>query len=70
MMETEVTFLFCFVSLLYLFIYFPGFQYNLSLGDVLWNPNAVRAELESQFGFDGLRVEKLLSYTAQLTKVN
>ncbi|NWX02319.1 ABCAD protein, partial [Caloenas nicobarica] len=46
-----------------------GFQYNLSLGDVLWNPNAVRAELESQFGFDDLRVEKLLSYTAQLTKV-
>ncbi|XP_064909492.1 ATP-binding cassette sub-family A member 13 [Columba livia] len=46
-----------------------GFQYNLSLGDVLWNPNAVRAELESQFGFDGLRVEKLLSYTAQLTKI-
>ncbi|NXW92583.1 ABCAD protein, partial [Alopecoenas beccarii] len=46
-----------------------GFQYNLSLGDVLWNPDAVRAELESQFGFDDLRVEKLLSYTAQLTKV-
>ncbi|NXF38295.1 ABCAD protein, partial [Nyctibius bracteatus] len=46
-----------------------GFQYNLSLGDVLWNPHAVRAELESRFGFDDLRVEKLLSYTAQLTKV-
>ncbi|NXW55709.1 ABCAD protein, partial [Eurystomus gularis] len=46
-----------------------GFQYNLSLGDVLWNPHAVRAELESRFGFDNLHVEKLLSYTAQLTKV-
>ncbi|NXG01071.1 ABCAD protein, partial [Sakesphorus luctuosus] len=46
-----------------------GFQYNLSLGDVLWNPPAVRAELESRFGFDGPHVENLLSYTAQLTKV-
>ncbi|NXC22088.1 ABCAD protein, partial [Corythaeola cristata] len=47
----------------------PGFQYNLSLEDVLWNPHAVRAELKSRFGFDDLHVEKLLSYTAQLTKV-
>ncbi|NXM30132.1 ABCAD protein, partial [Oxyruncus cristatus] len=46
-----------------------GFQYNLSFGDVLWNPLAVKAELESRFGFDGPHVEKLLSYTAQLTKV-
>ncbi|NXV72970.1 ABCAD protein, partial [Atlantisia rogersi] len=46
-----------------------GFQYNLSLGDVLWNPHAVRAELESRFGYDDTHVEKLLSYTAQLTKV-
>ncbi|XP_071594787.1 ATP-binding cassette sub-family A member 13 [Heliangelus exortis] len=46
-----------------------GFQYNLSLGDVLWNPHAVRAELKSNFGFDDLHVEKLLSYTAQLTKI-
>ncbi|XP_054673820.1 ATP-binding cassette sub-family A member 13 [Grus americana] len=46
-----------------------GFQYNLSLGDVLWNPHAVRAELESRFGFDGLHVEQLLSYTAQLTEI-
>ncbi|NWS69254.1 ABCAD protein, partial [Crotophaga sulcirostris] len=46
-----------------------GFQYNLSLGDVLWNPRAVRSQLEARFGFDGISVEKLLSYTAQLTKV-
>ncbi|XP_074755573.1 ATP-binding cassette sub-family A member 13 isoform X1 [Athene noctua] len=46
-----------------------GFQYNLSLGDILWNPHAVRAELESKFEFDHLHVEKLLSYTAQLTKI-
>ncbi|NXS39436.1 ABCAD protein, partial [Balaeniceps rex] len=45
------------------------FFFFLSLGDVLWNPHAVRAELESRFGFDDLHVEKLLSYTAQLTKV-
>ncbi|NWU66228.1 ABCAD protein, partial [Pterocles burchelli] len=46
-----------------------GFQYNLSLGDLLWNPYGVRAELESRFGFDDLHVKKLLSYKAQLTKV-
>ncbi|KFP81960.1 ATP-binding cassette sub-family A member 13, partial [Apaloderma vittatum] len=46
-----------------------GFQYNLSLGDVLRNPHAVRAELESRFDFDDLHVEKLLNYTAQLMKV-
>ncbi|XP_040443957.1 ATP-binding cassette sub-family A member 13 isoform X2 [Falco naumanni] len=46
-----------------------GFQYNLSLRDALWNPHAVRAELKSRFGFDDLHVEKLLSYTAQLTKI-
>ncbi|NXI28273.1 ABCAD protein, partial [Sterrhoptilus dennistouni] len=48
---------------------FEGFQYNLSFGDVLWNPLAVKAELESRFGLDGPHVEKLLSYTAQLTEV-
>ncbi|NXM49067.1 ABCAD protein, partial [Gymnorhina tibicen] len=46
-----------------------GFQYNLSFGDVLWNPLAVKTELESRFGFDGIHVEKLLNYTAQLTEV-
>ncbi|XP_032298475.1 ATP-binding cassette sub-family A member 13 [Coturnix japonica] len=46
-----------------------GFQYNLSLEDILWNPHAVRAELESRFGFDDLHVKKLLSYTAQLKEI-
>ncbi|NXQ33600.1 ABCAD protein, partial [Alaudala cheleensis] len=46
-----------------------GFQYNLSFGDVLWDLLAVKSELESRFGFDGPYVEKLLSYTAQLTEV-
>ncbi|NXM75385.1 ABCAD protein, partial [Serilophus lunatus] len=46
-----------------------GFQYNLSFEDVLWKPLAVKAELESRFGFDGPHVDKLLSYTAQLTEV-
>lgn len=53
-----------------IFPFFLGFQYNISFGDVLWNPLAVKAELESRFGFDGPHVEKLLSYTAQLTEVN
>ncbi|NXY18674.1 ABCAD protein, partial [Atrichornis clamosus] len=46
-----------------------GFQYNLSFGDIMWNPLAVKAELESRFGFDGHHVENLLNYTTQLTKV-
>ncbi|XP_048796564.1 ATP-binding cassette sub-family A member 13 [Lagopus muta] len=46
-----------------------GFQYNLSLEDVLRNPRAVREELEFRFGFDDLHVQKLLSYTTQLTKI-
>ncbi|XP_041331810.1 ATP-binding cassette sub-family A member 13 [Pyrgilauda ruficollis] len=46
-----------------------GFQYNLSFGDVLWNPLAVKAELESRFGFDGPHIEKVLSYTARLTEI-
>ncbi|NXP47564.1 ABCAD protein, partial [Heliornis fulica] len=45
------------------------FQYNLSLGDILRNPHAVRAELKSSFGFDSIDVEKLLSYREQITKV-
>uniref|UniRef100_A0A8C3J255 ATP binding cassette subfamily A member 13 n=1 Tax=Calidris pygmaea TaxID=425635 RepID=A0A8C3J255_9CHAR len=46
-----------------------GFQYNLTLGDILWNPHAVRSELESRFGFDDLHVKKLLNYTVKLTKI-
>ncbi|XP_030333996.1 ATP-binding cassette sub-family A member 13 isoform X5 [Strigops habroptila] len=46
-----------------------GFHYNLSLWNILWNPHAVRTELESRFGVDDLHIEKLLSYTAQLRKI-
>ncbi|NWV16836.1 ABCAD protein, partial [Origma solitaria] len=46
-----------------------GFQYDLSLRDILWNPLTVKGELSSRFGFDGPHIEKLLSYTAQLTEV-
>ncbi|XP_014796249.1 PREDICTED: ATP-binding cassette sub-family A member 13 [Calidris pugnax] len=46
-----------------------GFQYNLTLGDILWNPHAVRSELEFRFGFDDLHVKKLLNYTVKLTKI-
>uniref|UniRef100_A0A8B9J0P7 ATP binding cassette subfamily A member 13 n=1 Tax=Amazona collaria TaxID=241587 RepID=A0A8B9J0P7_9PSIT len=49
--------------------FLSGFHYNLSLWDVLWNPHAVRTELESRFGFDDLHIEKLLSYIAQLRKI-
>ncbi|NXE54364.1 ABCAD protein, partial [Casuarius casuarius] len=46
-----------------------GFQYNLSLRDVLWDPHAVRVELKSRFGLDDLHVKKLLSYASQLPEV-
>ncbi|NXA40454.1 ABCAD protein, partial [Eudromia elegans] len=46
-----------------------GFQHNISLKDVLWDPNIVRVELKSRFGLDDLHIEKLLSYASQLPKV-
>ncbi|XP_067148534.1 ATP-binding cassette sub-family A member 13 [Apteryx mantelli] len=46
-----------------------GFQYNLSLWDVLWDPHAVRVELKSRFGLDDLCIKKLLSYASQLPEI-
>ncbi|XP_062423921.1 ATP-binding cassette sub-family A member 13 [Rhea pennata] len=46
-----------------------GFQYNLSLWDVLWDPHVVRVDLKSKFGLDDHRIEKLLSYASLLPEV-
>ncbi|KAM9165595.1 ATP-binding cassette sub-family A member 13 [Pangshura tecta] len=47
---------------------FSGFWYNLTLWDVVWDPHAVKVELESRFGLDDLCIEKLLNYTAEFSK--
>ncbi|NWJ00410.1 ABCAD protein, partial [Crypturellus undulatus] len=46
-----------------------GFQHNISLGGMLWDPHVVRVELKSRFGLDDLRIEKLLNYASQLPEV-
>ncbi|KAG6938796.1 ATP binding cassette subfamily A member 13, partial [Chelydra serpentina] len=46
-----------------------GSQYNLTLWDIVWDPHAVKVELESRFGLDDLHIEKLLNYTAELNKI-
>uniref|UniRef100_A0A7M4FCZ6 ATP binding cassette subfamily A member 13 n=1 Tax=Crocodylus porosus TaxID=8502 RepID=A0A7M4FCZ6_CROPO len=44
-------------------------QYNLSLWNVMWDPYAVKIELESRFGFSELHAKKLLNYMAVLNKI-
>ncbi|XP_050793593.1 ATP-binding cassette sub-family A member 13 [Gopherus flavomarginatus] len=46
-----------------------GFWYNLTLWDVVWDPHAVKVELESRFGLDDLHIGKLLNYTAEFSKI-
>ncbi|KAH1177253.1 hypothetical protein KIL84_010955, partial [Mauremys mutica] len=46
-----------------------GFWYNLTLWDVVWDPHAVKVELESRFGLDDLHIGKLLNYTAEFNKI-
>ncbi|XP_062980238.1 ATP-binding cassette sub-family A member 13 [Elgaria multicarinata webbii] len=46
-----------------------GFQYNLSLSDIVWNPYVVITELESQFGFEKIQIEKILNYTIKLSEI-
>uniref|UniRef100_A0A8C0G716 ATP binding cassette subfamily A member 13 n=1 Tax=Chelonoidis abingdonii TaxID=106734 RepID=A0A8C0G716_CHEAB len=46
-----------------------GFWYNLTLWDVVWDPHAVKVELESRFGLADLHTEKLLNYTAEFSKI-
>uniref|UniRef100_A0A674JFQ8 ABC transporter domain-containing protein n=1 Tax=Terrapene triunguis TaxID=2587831 RepID=A0A674JFQ8_9SAUR len=46
-----------------------GSRYNLTLWDVVWDPHAVKVELESRFGLDDLHIGKLLNYTAEFSKI-
>ncbi|CAM5092065.1 unnamed protein product [Eretmochelys imbricata] len=46
-----------------------GSLYNLTFWDIVWDPRAVKEELESRFGFDDLHIEKLLNYMAELNKI-
>ncbi|XP_074139691.1 LOW QUALITY PROTEIN: ATP-binding cassette sub-family A member 13 [Sminthopsis crassicaudata] len=45
----------------------PG--YNLSLRNVVWNPLKLKSDLTSKYGFDDLRVEKMLNYTRELNEI-
>ncbi|XP_043857076.1 ATP-binding cassette sub-family A member 13 [Dromiciops gliroides] len=45
----------------------PG--YNLSLRNVVWNPQKLKSDLTSKYGFDDLRVEKMLNYTGELNEI-
>ncbi|XP_006136436.3 ATP-binding cassette sub-family A member 13 [Pelodiscus sinensis] len=46
-----------------------GLHYNLTLWDLVWDPHAVKMELESRFGLDDLHIGKILNYTAELNKI-
>lgn len=35
----------------------------------MWDPQKVQADLKSQFGFDELRAEQILNYSAELQEV-
>ncbi|KAL8165741.1 UNVERIFIED_CONTAM: hypothetical protein K2H54_054454 [Gekko kuhli] len=43
------------------------FQYILCLGDIVWIPS-VKAELESQLGFEKIYIERILNSTVMLNK--
>ncbi|XP_054847700.1 ATP-binding cassette sub-family A member 13 [Eublepharis macularius] len=45
-----------------------SFQYNICLGDVVWNPS-VKTELESQLGFEKIYIDRVLNYTMTLNKI-
>ncbi|KAM9650814.1 LOW QUALITY PROTEIN: ATP-binding cassette sub-family A member 13 [Trichechus inunguis] len=43
--------------------------YNLSLKDMVWDPQVVQSDLKSQFGFDELHSERILNYSAKLKEI-
>uniref|UniRef100_G3TCM3 ABC transporter domain-containing protein n=1 Tax=Loxodonta africana TaxID=9785 RepID=G3TCM3_LOXAF len=43
--------------------------YNLSLKDMVWNPQLVQSDLKSRFGFDELHSERILNYSAELKEI-
>uniref|UniRef100_A0A8D1DE14 ABC transporter domain-containing protein n=1 Tax=Sus scrofa TaxID=9823 RepID=A0A8D1DE14_PIG len=44
-------------------------RYTLSLIELVWDPQKVRADLKSQFGFGDLRTDRILNYSAQLQEI-
>ncbi|XP_074055133.1 ATP-binding cassette sub-family A member 13 [Macrotis lagotis] len=46
-----------------------GLGYNLSLRNMVWNPQKLKSDLTSKYGFDDLRVEKMLNYTGELNEI-
>ncbi|XP_008589199.1 PREDICTED: ATP-binding cassette sub-family A member 13, partial [Galeopterus variegatus] len=43
--------------------------YHLSLQNMVWDPQKVRSDLQSQFGFDDLHTEQILNYSAELKEI-
>ncbi|XP_021109905.1 ATP-binding cassette sub-family A member 13 [Heterocephalus glaber] len=43
--------------------------YHLSLQNMVWDPQKVQRDLQSQFGFNGLQTERLLNYSVELQEV-
>ncbi|XP_020919557.1 ATP-binding cassette sub-family A member 13 isoform X2 [Sus scrofa] len=43
--------------------------YTLSLIELVWDPQKVRADLKSQFGFGDLHTDRILNYSAQLQEI-
>ncbi|XP_047608994.1 ATP-binding cassette sub-family A member 13-like [Phacochoerus africanus] len=43
--------------------------YTLSLTELVWDPQKVRADLKSQFGFEDLHTDRILNYSAQLQEI-
>uniref|UniRef100_H0WK14 ATP binding cassette subfamily A member 13 n=1 Tax=Otolemur garnettii TaxID=30611 RepID=H0WK14_OTOGA len=44
-------------------------RYHLSLQDIVWDPQKVRSDLQSQFGFDDLHTGQILNYSAELKEI-
>ncbi|XP_032730825.1 ATP-binding cassette sub-family A member 13 [Lontra canadensis] len=46
-----------------------GSRYNLSLRELVWDPQKVQADLKSRFGFDDLHAEQILNYSAEFQEI-
>uniref|UniRef100_A0A8C7BTF0 ABC transporter domain-containing protein n=1 Tax=Neovison vison TaxID=452646 RepID=A0A8C7BTF0_NEOVI len=46
-----------------------GSRYNLSLRELVWDPQKVQADLRSQFGFDDLHAEQILNYSVEFQEI-
>ncbi|XP_045142225.1 ATP-binding cassette sub-family A member 13 [Echinops telfairi] len=44
--------------------------YNLSLKDIVWDPQLLQYDLQSRFGLDDLHSERILNYSAKLKEIS